>query len=760
MWRADGLRRARIGPTCAVIAATVATMTSFDLVFRGWQWLYLSAAITCIVLVTAAILRGLGRSSTWVAAGSFMASFFALMWFFASSSAFLHVLPTAATLDEFGRLGGEAMRRFAENEAPLTVTEPDLFVMGALAAVVALFADLVTVGRKAPAAGGLIFVGVFLTPTVAAGLRPSVWVFVAIAIPWLYLLHAGTLRSGKQPIERAAGRSRLPAMGIAALALAAALVIPPAMPASTSLGISWGSGPRGAFDSGINPMLALGENLRQGSEVKVLEYATDSNQPLYLKVTNLHDFTGKTWAPGPSVMRSEDSDALEGRAALQPGIVRRNISTDINILGLNASYLPMPYPAQEVNGLAGRWRWQSDGRNFESSTANTRGQSYSVTSLQVSPTREQMRRAGARSVGSLVDYTRLPAQMPVSIGREAHRVTDKMDTDYDKAIALQSYFNSGLFNYSEVAPVAEGFDGNGVDVLETFLDEKTGYCVHFSSAMAVMARTLGIPARIAVGYAPGTPTSTEADGKQVYEVSSQLLHSWPELHFDGIGWVSFEPTPGRGIETSFRSEFTSPAAPVGPADDSQLNTRRDLRSDAVTDAPSRSAAESPSAHGPAVIGAFALLLALGAPALTRLAKRRSRLRPNGSGAPIDGLWQELVDSASDYGITIGNADTARMVTGRLKARRNLDVLALERLQSRIERQRYARLPTDRRVEDVDDLKKVREGIVRGSTLWWRVRAVVVPASLFMRSGQEVRATGGAHSDSADLAPGARVLSTS
>ncbi len=735
MWRADGLKRAQIGPTCALIVATVATMTSFDLVFRGWRWLYVGAAIACIVLVAAAILRGLGRSSTWVAAGSFMAAFFALTWFFASSSAFLHVLPTAATLDEFWRLGGEAMRRFAEDEAPLTVTEPDLFVMATLAAVVALSADLVTVGRKAPAAGGLIFVGVFLMPTIAAGLRPSAWVFVAIAIPWLYLLHAGTHRSGKQPITTAASvrKSRMPALGIAALALSAALVIPPAMPATTNLGISWGSGPRGAFDNGINPMLALGENLRQGSKVKVLEYATDSNQPIYLKVTNLHDFNGKTWAPGPSVMRSEDSDALEGRAALKPGIVHRNISTEINILGLNASYLPLPYPAQEVDGLEGRWRWQSDGRNFESSTANTRGQSYSVTSLQVSPTREQMRKAGARSVGSLVDYTRLPAEVPVSIAREAHRVTDDMDTDYDKAIALQSYFNSGLFTYSETAPVAEGFDGNGVNVLATFLEKKTGYCVHFSSAMAVMARSLGIPARIAVGYAPGAPTGTRVDGKQLYEVSSELLHSWPELHFDGIGWVSFEPTPGRGVETSFRSEFTSPAAPAGPQDDSELNTRRDLRSDAITNDPSQATVESLALPTPPMILGIVLLLLVGLPAGVRLCQRRLRIRAMQNAMyPIETAWRELVDTAVDYGVDRWPTDTPRTFVHRLSARTGSDGAALDRLRSAIEVKWFAPDYDGPARAPIDDLLVCLLRLRDSSTLAQRWRAVLIPRSLFMR----------------------------
>ena len=73
-------------------------------------------------------------------------------------------------------------------------------------------------------------------------------------------------------------------------------------------------------------------------------------------------------------------------------------------------------------------------------------------------------------------------------------------------MAIQSYLRSAEFTYSLQSPVQGGYDGNGLSVLADFLTQKSGYCIHFASAMAVMARLEGIPSRIAVGYAPGRST--------------------------------------------------------------------------------------------------------------------------------------------------------------------------------------------------------------------------------------------------------------
>ena len=85
--------------------------------------------------------------------------------------------------------------------------------------------------------------------------------------------------------------------------------------------------------------------------------------------------------------------------------------------------------------------------------------------------------------------------------------------------------------------------GHGTSAIESFLIERVGYCEQFSATFAAMARTLGIPSRVAVGYTPGLQGP---DGW--YGVLGKNAHAWPELWFGAaIGWVPFEPTPGRGI---------------------------------------------------------------------------------------------------------------------------------------------------------------------------------------------------------------------
>src|SRR5690606_31916530 len=137
-----------------------------------------------------------------------------------------------------------------------------------------------------------------------------------------------------------------------------------------------------------------------------------------------------------------------------------------------------------------------------------------------------------------------------------------LDTNYEKAVALQDFFTSGQFEYSEEAPVEFGFDGSGARILGDFLEVKAGYCVHFSSAMAAMARSLGIPARVVVGFTPGAEVLDEADQLVEYQVTTRDLHAWPELYFVGVGWVQFEPTPGRGVVPDFSvPDVDDPATP-------------------------------------------------------------------------------------------------------------------------------------------------------------------------------------------------------
>ena len=159
--------------------------------------------------------------------------------------------------------------------------------------------------------------------------------------------------------------------------------------------------------------------------------------------------------------------------------------------------------------------------------------------------------------GIPAEFTRIPDGVPEIVRRTAEAVTGSSDNAYAKAMAIQNYLRSGEFTYSLQSPVQGGYDGNGLSVLADFLTQKSGYCIHFASAMAVMARLEGIPSRIAVGYAPGRATgaSVSVAGQGAlpeYEVDARDAHAWPELYFQGVGWVPFEPTPSRGVVPGVR----------------------------------------------------------------------------------------------------------------------------------------------------------------------------------------------------------------
>jgi hypothetical protein len=128
---------------------------------------------------------------------------------------------------------------------------------------------------------------------------------------------------------------------------------------------------------------------------------------------------------------------------------------------------------------------------------------------------------------------------------------------YDQALALEAYLRALPYTYQVQPPPAAG------DVVEQFLfDMRAGYCTYYASAMAVMARTLGIPARVAIGYATGE--YDRASG--AYLVRQSDAHAWPELYIDGR-WLPFEPTPIRALPArSVDEELPTPVFAPAPAE--------------------------------------------------------------------------------------------------------------------------------------------------------------------------------------------------
>jgi len=135
----------------------------------------------------------------------------------------------------------------------------------------------------------------------------------------------------------------------------------------------------------------------------------------------------------------------------------------------------------------------------------------------------------------LAAYTQLPASLPQRVRDLAARITQSQTTAYDQAVAVQDYLRKTYPYDLSVAQAAAG-----ADVVDDFLFEtRAGFCSHFASAMAVLLRAQGVPARVAVGYLNGDYDF----GRGMYRVPASAAHAWVEVYFAGYGWIEFEPTP-------------------------------------------------------------------------------------------------------------------------------------------------------------------------------------------------------------------------
>ncbi|MFL5735648.1 MAG: DUF3488 and DUF4129 domain-containing transglutaminase family protein [Chloroflexia bacterium] len=182
---------------------------------------------------------------------------------------------------------------------------------------------------------------------------------------------------------------------------------------------------------------------------------------------------------------------------------------------------------------------------------------YSVTSLVTEASEEELRAAGTSYDSWVVKrYTSLPATVPQRVRDLAEKVVaDAGATNpYDEGKAIEAYLRN---NYKYTTSI--GTPPQGVDRADWFLFEnKEGYCEYYATAMVVMMRHLGIPTRMATGYAPGS-----FDGKDTFTVRESSAHTWPEVYFPAYGWIEFEPTPSQAV-------VNRPALPGEKVDDTPV----------------------------------------------------------------------------------------------------------------------------------------------------------------------------------------------
>ncbi|MDH6579979.1 DUF3488 and transglutaminase-like domain-containing protein [Kitasatospora sp. MAP5-34] len=680
------------------------------------------------------------------------------------------LVPGARALDEVNNLltaGGSDIQQYA---SPAPAHPGIQLILISSVALVAVLVDALAVTFRQAAAAGLPLLAMYSVGTgLSGGSEAWLW-FLLAASGFLLLLFA----EGQDRLSRwgrvfhGAGTQGTPnalshsGHRIGLVALVCALIVPVFVPQGdlgllSSGGNGDGTGGRGGSVTSLNPVVALTANLNRPNAVDLFSYTTDSADPsqMYLRIAALDSFDGVQWKASEQHLQNvpKQLPTPEGLSATVPSTT---VNTDVRISDdLSSEWLPLPYPADRVQ-VPGDWRFEAESRALIGDNGQkTNGLSYHVDSRNLQPTADQLRLATTPPPDILQKYTKLPGDLPKVVAETAKQVTAGKDTPYDQAVALQNWFTGGSFTYSLKVDA-----GTGNDAIVKFLRDKTGFCVHFAATMAAMARTLGIPARVAIGFAPGA----DKGGGQFIE-RSEDYHAWPELFFPGTGWLRFEPTPLRGSEPSYTRGDIAPTpsagasrptsepstgASAGPSASSACVGPGHRIGDCGTDAP---VAVTVPHRTPwwlswaalASFGTVLLLLALlAAPMLWRVRLRRRRLgvgrhlpgAPPGGGsseltdAQVLAAWDELIDSAWDLGIPPDEAGTPRLTARRIAENGRLDATATAaagRVALATEQVLYARGPLPHPPLG-PDVRTTTAGLRAAAGLRGRARAVLLPAS--------------------------------
>ncbi|MEO5854234.1 MAG: DUF3488 and transglutaminase-like domain-containing protein [Nocardioides sp.] len=705
-------------------------------------------------------------------------------------------LPTGATLADLGTRVSAAIDSSQAYAAPIPAeaagVEP-LLILGGLACL--LLVDLLACSLRRVPLAGLPLLTIYTVPVSLTGEGVS-WLVFAVAaagfVLMLFLQESEHLsrwgRTLGQDVNDPSGFSvrtgdvRSSAAGIAGLATAVALLLPIVIPTLTLSLFSGGFGAGGDGDIRIvNPVTDLRRDLQRGADIPLLRVSTNDPNPGYLRVAVLTRLGDDEWSSGNRTVPQENlaQGALPTLAGVSSDVPRREFVYRVDALNaFDSIWLPT---AQNLSAIqaAGDWRYDLGTMDFLSGDENlsTAGLSYDFTKVDLDLSAIEMARAPA-ALGSVdSDFTALPGTLPPVVRELARQVTGGFTTRFQRAVALQKWFREdGGFEYS-----LDVSDGRGAGDLTSFLTEgpdgRIGYCEQFASAMAVMARTLGIPARVAVGFL--TPDRISATQ---YEYSAHDMHAWPELYFAGSGWVRFEPTPagGQSAIATVTPDYTQEQLPGFelPSDSPNLpRPSEDLPArggDAVTDAPTASGSGSDGGFSLGVagrrilVGLGVVLLVAGLLLVPRLVRRRRRERRWERGGAA-AAWAELHDTAIDLDIAWRPGLSPRSTRDRLvqhfgapvdagtpeRPARGPDVApdavaALDRIVREVELLRFARNPGTAPDHELRfDTELCVAALEGGASRHARRRAHWWPRSVFTRAPR--RAIAEAEADAATLA---------
>jgi transglutaminase-like putative cysteine protease len=550
----------RASATLALTGLTAASAAGLLRVFSGGRWVGPVFATLLVIHLVCWLMRRRHLPHLVAALGALVATGLTATWTIFGYTTYYGFV-TGRTFHQANLALQALSDEFATTLAPVVPTRGfEVLAVGG-AALAAALADWCAFRWRSPLIGVLPGLAIFIFCCTSGDLKArAALIGLEVAAICAFLLaeratsDAGQvwfagIRSGIATWSAAAGSV------IAAAAIVAAIALAPALAPHDGNGVlGWnhGLGQNGGERIVPNPLVNLTTELIQDQNVKA--FTVTSSAPSYWRLTSLDDFTGQTWI---------STGSYGGVGKRLPGTVpatgaTRSVQAQFVIQALDSPWLPAQFTPVSVEGVH-HVTYDPDSGSLLTSASTADGLHYSVSSYQFLDTLNaaQLQAAPSFSItGSLAQDLQLPNDLPATIGQLASTVTAGANTEYDKALAIETYLRGPQFRYTLHPPT----DGSGNNALTNFLFvTRAGYCQQFAGAYAVLARAAGLPTRLAVGFVTGTQSH---GGYQVYDRDA---HTWPEVYFGPqFGWVPFEPTPGFAIPGTQSYTQTKGGSPTGP----------------------------------------------------------------------------------------------------------------------------------------------------------------------------------------------------
>ncbi len=450
--------------------------------------------------------------------------------------------------------------------------------------------------------------------------------------------------------------------------------------------------------SSLNLFVGLQQNVVSLSDDPVffarVSDSAPENDELYWRLITLDVFDGENWVPGAQSFSQQGLARFE-REEWQFQGPTTEMSARVRIAGLRQQLVPVLYSTTAFESpnrlIEESFRVREDG-SIGIDVRSREGWEYEFRADVPDPDIAQLASLGGElspifdeAVGQgAIDleprpadfasrppevdpYLELPDEVSLTVRNAAREITEPGLTRFEKALILEAFFRDGD-NFIYSTGVSTGHSSLDLEawLLNPESDNfRTGYCEQFATAMAVMARSIGLPSRVVLGFTPGEVVNQD-DGSELIVVRERNAHAWVDIWMDGQGWVRFDPTPrSDGINRSLGQQaigFDARAYVPAPADADPFGTSGRLPGERDPILPDfdeflgDSTPDLRNGDGLQLPGwtLWALLIFGGAAVLPayKTIRRRRRLAAVAAGS-IEIAWLEITDRLRDLGSDVG-----------------------------------------------------------------------------------------------------------